>query len=420
VAGHRFFRDARKLFNEFCRARGGNLAVVFALSAVPVVGAIGAAVDFARVSDMRSQLQGALDAAVLAGVTQLSANQVSAAGNMFDLNVNGKYPTSPARSFTQNSDGSLSGTARASVSMSFMSAFHALTALTAQQDSPLVITVTSKAVPGQQATVSPASKVCLFLVNQTKEGLVVNSGAKITAPGCDVHILSTHNTAATFNATLGVNTICIKGASILKNGGVNPPAVTNCATIADPFASRMPTVSAGSCTFNNQTYSGNVTLSPGTYCGSTNFNGSGTLTLSPGLYIIKGGAMTFNSSWTVNGTGVTFYLADQNATLTFNGNVPANLSAPTSGTYANILMFEPTGLSNTNLPINGSSGSIFTGLMYLPSRDVTINMTSNITSNSLTMVFSTLMLNQTDWKIVPSAASTALSSGATTSAYLSN
>jgi hypothetical protein len=222
-----------------------------------------------------------------------------------------------------------------------------------------------------------------------------------------------------FNSTLGVRTICIKGSTITKNGGVTPPTVTNCATISDPFASKMPAVTAGSCSFNNQTYNGSTTLNPGTYCGWTNFNGSGTLTLNPGLYIIKSGGMTFNSGWTVTGTGVTFYLVDQNATLTFNGNVTANLSAPTSGTYANILMFEPSGLSNTNLPINGTSGSSFTGLMYLPSRDVTINSVSNVTSTKLTMVFSTLTLNTMNWAIAPGAASAALTSGTTTSAYLS-
>ncbi len=235
-----------------------------------------------------------------------------------------------------------------------------------------------------------------------------------------MHVASTQSPAAIFNTTLNVKRICIKGSTIIKNGGANPPAVTDCSTISDPFAGKLPTVTVGSCDYNNQTYNpGNVTIDPGVYCGWTNFNGSGTLKLNPGLYVIKGGGMTFNSGWTVTGTGVTFYLVDQNATITFNGNVNANLSAPTTGTYANILMYEPTGLSNTNLPINGTSGSSFTGLMYLPSRDVTINSVSNMSSNSVTMVFSTLILNSTNWTIAPGALSMSVASGASTSAYLS-
>lgn len=404
------FRDLRNLFNEFCRAREGNLAVIFALAAIPVIGAIGAAVDFSKVSAVKTQMQNSLDAAVLAGVAQASANQVSTAGNVFDGDIAGKFGTTTTRSFTQNADGSLTGTASTSVSLSFLSAL---------QVPAFGLTVNSIATPGKQATASPAASVCILLLNQTKQGLLVNSGVVLNAPTCDVHVASTNNPAAMFNSTLGVNTICIKGSTIVKNGGVTPPAVTNCSTISDPFASKMPAVTVGSCDFNNQTYNGSTTLNPGTYCGWTNFNGSGTLTFNPGLYIIKSGGMTFNSGWTVNGSGVTFYLVDQNATLTFNGNVNANLSAPTSGTYANILMFEPSGLSNTNLPINGTSGSSFTGLLYLPSRDVTINSVSNVTSTKVTMVFSTLILNTLNWAIAPGAASTALSSGTTTSAYLS-
>ena len=107
--------------------------------------------------------------------------------------------------------------------------------------------------------------------------------------------------------------------------------------------------------------------------------------------------MTFNSGWTVTGTGVTFYLVDQNATITFNGNVNFNLQAPTTGTYANILMFEPSGLANTNLPINGTSGSTMSGLLYLPSRDVTINSVSNVSADKVTMVFSSLIFNSLNW-----------------------
>jgi len=380
--------------------------VIFALAALPVIGAIGAAVDFSKASDVRSQMQNSLDAAVLAGVTQVSANQVSAAGQVFDGDFSGKYGTSATRSFTQNADGSLTGTASTSVSMSFLSVLKV---------PPLGLTVNSTATPGTQAS----SPVCILLVNALdSQALLVNSGAVLNAPSCEVHVASTQNPAAMFNATLNVKRICIKGANITKNGGVTPPAVTGCATISDPFAGKLPTVTAGTC-INQSPLSGNVTLNPGTYCGGVNFNGSGTLTLNPGLYILKSGSMILNSGWTVNGTGVTFYFADQNSYIQFNSGVTANLSAPTTGTYANILMFEPTGLSNTQLPINGTSSSSFTGLFYLPSRDVTINSVSNVSSDSVTMVFSTLILNATNWAIAPGALSMSVANGAAASAYLS-
>jgi len=432
VAGIRFIRGLRDLFNEFCRARDGNLAVIFAFSAIPVIGAIGAAVDFSKASDVRSQMQNALDAAVLAGVTQASANQIATAGNVFDGDFSGKYATTATRSFTQNADGSLSGTASTSVSMAFLSVL---------QVPPLAMTVKSTANPGKQAT----SPVCILLLSQLdSQALLVNSGAVLNAQSCEVHVASTQNPAAMFNATLNVKRICVKGANVTKNGGVTPPVITSCATISDPFAGTLPTVSTNSCSNipnanNNLNYNSgssaavlpagvygginfsnnSVTLNPGVFCGSINFNGvtSGTVTLNPGLYEIHG-TWNVNSGWTVNGTDVTFYFVDQNAMVHFNGATAATLSAPTTGTYANILMYEPTGLSTGYATIDSSTLNL-KGLIYLPSRKLTANSTSNLSSTGLNMVLSTLTLNSTNWSIAPGAASMGVASGAATSVYLS-
>ena len=432
MAGIRFIRGLRDLFNEFCRARDGNLAVIFAFSAIPVIGAIGAAVDFSKASDVRSQMQNALDAAVLAGVTQASANQIATAGNVFDGDFSGKYATTATRSFTQNADGSLSGTASTSVSMAFLSVL---------QVPPLAMTVKSTANPGKQAT----SPVCILLLSQLdSQALLVNSGAVLNAQSCEVHVASTQNPAAMFNATLNVKRICVKGANVTKNGGVTPPVITSCATISDPFAGTLPTVSTNSCSNipnanNNLNYNSgssaavlpagvygginfsnnSVTLNPGVFCGSINFNGvtSGTVTLNPGLYEIHG-TWNVNSGWTVNGTDVTFYFVDQNAMVHFNGATAATLSAPTTGTYANILMYEPTGLSTGYATIDSSTLNL-KGLIYLPSRKLTANSTSNLSSTGLNMVLSTLTLNSTNWSIAPGAASMGVASGAATSVYLS-
>lgn len=405
--GRRRRGKLRHLIGRFRRASGGNIAVVFALALVPIFGAIGAAVDYSQANDVKSRLQNALDSAVLAGVTQISSQQIPTATAVFGANHTGQFTTTVTSSFLQNADGSLSGTASAVVKTSVLGVLGV---------SSIPVKVAATAAKSAQ----PTSNVCILLVNPLRsQSLLVNSGAKLAAPSCEIHVRSTQSPAAIFNATLNVKRICVKGSTVIKNGGVTPPVETNCAAISDPFAGKLPAVSAGACTFDNQVYNpGTVTLDPGVYCGWTNFNGSGTLVLNPGLYVIKNGGMIFNSGWTVTGAGVTFYLADQNATLTFNGGVKATLAAPTSGTYANILMFEPTGLGNTNLPINGTSGDSFTGLIYLPSRDVTINSVSNMTTSNVSMVFSSLILNATNWSIAAGALSMTVSTGAAKGARL--
>ncbi|MCW5688539.1 MAG: TadE/TadG family protein [Pseudolabrys sp.] len=56
-----FYRRLR----AFGRDRGGNVAITFALAALPLVGTVGAAVDFTQANRTKAALQGALDSAAL-------------------------------------------------------------------------------------------------------------------------------------------------------------------------------------------------------------------------------------------------------------------------------------------------------------------------------------------------------------------
>ncbi|MBV8698850.1 MAG: pilus assembly protein, partial [Bradyrhizobium sp.] len=260
MTAHRRFERLRDLIRGFRHARDGNLAVIFALATIPVIGAIGAAVDLSKASDVKTQLQSSLDAAVLAGVAQPTSNQISTASSVFNGDFVGKFGTAATTSFVQNADKSLSGTASSSVSTSF---------LTVLGMSSMTVTAAATATPGAQAT----TPVCILLVNTLySQALLVNSGVQLNAPSCEIDVLSTQSPAAIFNSTLNVKRICIKGSTIIENGGVTPPAVTNCPAISDPFASKLPTVTPGTCIYQSP-LSGNVTLNPGTYCGGVNFNG---------------------------------------------------------------------------------------------------------------------------------------------------
>src|SRR5205085_2350809 len=110
--------------------------------------------------------------------------------------------------------------------------------------SSVVVNSAATATPGAHAT----TPVCILLTNTlASQALLVNSGGKLNAPTCEIHVLSTQNPAAIFNDTPNVKRICIKGSTIIKNGGANPNAVTSCAAISDPFAGTLPTISVGTC-----------------------------------------------------------------------------------------------------------------------------------------------------------------------------
>jgi hypothetical protein len=171
----------------------------------------------------------------------------------------------------------------------------------------------------------------------------------------------------------------------------------------------MPAVAGIGCSNTNRVYDPQPTphrLTPGSYCGNTIFNGGAAqIQFEPGLYIIKG-PMIFNSGSVVRGTDVTFYFADQGQ-FVMNGQMEMDLSAPTSGTYANILMFQASNLPKRNFIFNNERGQKLSGVIWLPTQDIQFNSTSYPgESDRVTVVANTAILNaQAEWRITPAAAS---------------
>jgi Flp pilus assembly protein TadG len=59
-----------KIIKNFLSNARGNVALTFAILAVPIFGAVGTAIDYARVSSEKSNVQNSMDAALLAGVNE--------------------------------------------------------------------------------------------------------------------------------------------------------------------------------------------------------------------------------------------------------------------------------------------------------------------------------------------------------------
>jgi Flp pilus assembly protein TadG len=60
-------RRSLAILGRFCRERAGNIGIVFALLSVPMVGAVGLAVDYQQLASARQFLQSQVDAAALGG-----------------------------------------------------------------------------------------------------------------------------------------------------------------------------------------------------------------------------------------------------------------------------------------------------------------------------------------------------------------
>jgi Flp pilus assembly protein TadG len=73
----------RRLISNFGRNQRGNVAVVFGLAAIPILGVAGVALDYSRASHFRSKLQTTVDAAALAGATETSDDAINGTVDAF-------------------------------------------------------------------------------------------------------------------------------------------------------------------------------------------------------------------------------------------------------------------------------------------------------------------------------------------------
>jgi Flp pilus assembly protein TadG len=75
------FPKSAQLLGRFRRDQRGNVAIIFALSLIPVLSSIGCAIDYSRATQLRSKLQAAIDAASVGSVSKTSPAFI-AAGSM--------------------------------------------------------------------------------------------------------------------------------------------------------------------------------------------------------------------------------------------------------------------------------------------------------------------------------------------------
>ena len=94
----------QQYLSRFRRDKRGNVAIIFAIAAIPLISAIGCAVDYSMATRMKAKLQSAADAASIAALSQKSpgflaasvmtgngtvADGVTDATNVFNANMDG-------------------------------------------------------------------------------------------------------------------------------------------------------------------------------------------------------------------------------------------------------------------------------------------------------------------------------------------
>ncbi len=386
-----------KKIRRFRHDKTGAAAVLFGLVLLPVMFLLGTAIDYQRAVSAKMALQYAVDAGALAAARQAGSTQAQRtrwAQTEILANLGSKASVlNPSISETEPS----STTYRVSATASLPTVFMKLANVSSME-------IAATATASLAASGSTPNVCLLALSKVVAPGFLVNQNASITWPNCEIDVASTGSPAATFNAgdVFNLSKICVAGSSTLQNGGSVAVLQTNCATASDPFAGNLPIPTIGAC-ISGGNYNGSQTFSPGTYCGTFNFNGGGGVaTFLPGTYVFSGVSWNMNTGWSMVGTGVTFYFADSSY-IQINSGVSATLTAPTSGPYADILMYEAAGLSVSSFTIDGSAGHSFQGLIYLPSRNITFNNMSNLSPEPVTLVVNSAIIDSLNWNLQSAA-----------------
>lgn len=385
--------------------RGGNFAVIAAIGFFVLLIAAGAAIDFGLALTERQKMQDALDAGVLAAVRKTDATeQRQEIENIFLANFTGDAVNfTDDLTVTQNADKSVTAVLKLRTRTVFMG----------------IVGIDSVALAVRSSAIAAASDPagpCIIALGSTGQDVLINSGANVQSSACSFDVHSTANPAFIMNSgsTLSFTEFCVKGTNYIKNGGTLANLKTGCSVHADPYAGTLPEPSvSNTCTTSGYFNSATVSLDPGVHCG-TGFNGSPTITFKPGLHIIKG-TMIINSGATVIANGVTFYFPDVWSEIRANGALKFTATAPTSGTYKGILMFEKTSDAANNAYksqyiFNGSNGETLEGIIHLPNRNVTYNSTTNVTAK-ISLVVNQMIMNSANWRVEPySGASTSSTS----------
>jgi len=112
---------------RFLKNRGGNIAVIFAIVAAPLMLSVGVATDYAVNRNAAKELQEILDAAVLAGATDDGTNgeKLKNAQNFFEAQIAGEneYIAAATAKFYFNGSNTLEGTASTKTPLFILGSF---------------------------------------------------------------------------------------------------------------------------------------------------------------------------------------------------------------------------------------------------------------------------------------------------------
>ena len=409
----------------------GQVGVIFALAAVPLVALTSAAIEYSQLTSERNSISSALDAAVLAAANNNSI-------------TDSEKPPYAETHFRENYNGDLVLELTPSIAPDRVR-------LTA--DGQLKLTFGNllgiedlNVSESSAATIANENTICLLALNQKTSGSILfDGGINYRSPTCAVYTNSSHPNAiiSTSVQTPEAKSFCAVGGT---RGNFSPYSKGECKTVADPYAQTAAPIipetcdvplrdlvvfkdplgqaardsqrewfsgalNAGLTAFENTGSLGSavdaffsyeldpvydvdikddikisrnrtgseVDIVPGVFCGGLTVDGI-NVDFLPGEYIMKDGPLSFINGAEAVAENVTFILSGPESVLNIQSQSSLVLKAPSDGPRKGLAVMEAVDRSapGNRKPVEKNSmiaegGSLqVTGTVYLPKQKLEI------------------------------------------------
>ena len=381
---------AMQRLRAFFKSERGNVLAMGAAAMPMLLASAGFAVDTIQLTVMKRQMQRAADSSAIAGAyaltqapsgandaaTAASEKQYAEAAVTRDIAKN-KTPTllgipavatGPISGYQRTVQVSLTATPR----LPFMAIF-------TKANTKVTATATAALVDG--------GRFCMLALfdGRNQPGIEATGNAELDL-GCGMATNARGTPAIDPGGSAGIT-----ASPVMAPGGLSSSTRYATGTKLQPYSAEqkdpfahlnVPSSGTSTCpALDVNKNNSPVTIAGGCYSSITVQNG--TLNAS-GQVVVQGGDIKFLSNANVQGSGVTFFLTGGIYDAASNATV--NISAPTAGTYKDLLLFRDRNAPQVTIKLNGGTGSTYSGALYFPTTDLDINGNAGFTTTCFQLV----------------------------------
>lgn len=386
-------RKIERLIRRWSKDQRGNLTMIMALVAIPLVAISGLAIDMNRIVEARSQIQSVADGAALAAALAkgTDAQRIKVGKAYVKANLTALHGVTTTPTVTVNNkkvsviiDTLVDGTLLA---VAFTKAGSYVEGENANSGNNSLPTVEFQISSGAEAQAAEGYYRCMIALNTSMaDAIYIRGTGDFTATDCAVHSDSSHASTSIHlqgNATAIADKFTAAGGWT-QTGGAGSFSITpegDKPVSGDPIALSVTTPAGVASSANIKKQDGNVSLSDTKYSDIT-IGAQGTASFTAGTHYITG-TLSMGSQATITGNGVTLILAGSNAKIDMNSGSTLQLQAPTGGTYAGYAVIgdRSATMVQTNT-IQGGAGGYIRGVWYTPKHKLYITGNGGFNSSS--------------------------------------